>query len=268
MPIHPTAVIDPAAEIDSSADVGPYVIIEPKVRVGPGCKLYAGAYLSAGATLGEGVHVHPYAVVGHHPQDLGWKHTPSYVTVGDGTIIREHATIHRGTPPETTTAVGKRCFLMAGSHIAHNCTVGDDVKLANGAALGGWVSVGDGTFVSSCVGIHQFVRVGRGCMLGGLSRIVADVPHFMSVMPDGVVGLNIVGLRRGGMPAAERLLLRKAYKLIYRSGLPLPEALRRVAALGESSALGAVLDFFRSPTKRGFMRYRGGGAATDEPQGG
>lgn len=264
MPIHPTAIIDAAAEVDSSADVGPYVIIERNVRIGPRCKLYAGAYLSEGATLGEGVQVHPYAVVGHHPQDLGWKNTPSYVTVGDGTIIREHVTIHRGTPPETTTTVGKRCFLMAGSHIAHNCVVGDDVKMANGAMLAGWVSVGDGTFVSGLVGIHQFVRIGRGCMLGGMTKIVTDVPHFMSVMPQGVVGLNVVGLRRSGMPPSERLILRKAYKLIYRSELPLPEALTRVASLGESAAVGALLDFFRSPTKRGFMRYRGG-AATDEP---
>lgn len=264
MPIHPTAVIDPTAEVDSSADVGPYVIIEPKVRVGPGCKLFAGAYLSAGATLGEGVQVHPYAVVGHHPQDLGWKHTPSYATVGDGTIIREHVTIHRGTPPETTTSVGKRCFLMAGSHIAHNCTLGDEVKMANGAMLAGWVSVGDGTFVSGLVGIHQFVRIGRGCMLGGMAKIVTDVPHFMAVTNNGVVGLNTVGLRRGGMPPAERALLRDAYKLIYRSGLPLPEALKCVAALGESPAVGALLDFFRSPTKRGFMRYKGNAESAED----
>lgn len=264
MPIHPTAVIDADAEVDSSAEVGPHVIIEAGVRVGPRCKLHGGAFLAAGAALGAEVQVYPYAVVGHHPQDLAWKNTPSYVTIGDGTVIREHATIHRGTPPESTTRVGKRCFFMAGSHVAHNCTVGDEVKLANFASLAGWVSVDDGTFVSAHVGIHQFVRIGRGCMLSGLTRISTDVPHFMAVAPAGVIGLNIVGLRRAGMPAADRLLLRKAYRLLYRSGLPLQEAVGQVESLGDSAALRAVVDFLRSPSKRGFLRFRGRAAGAEE----
>ena len=129
MPIHPTAIIDKHAEIDPSAEIGPYAVVETGVKIGPGCKLWPHAYIAQGTTLAAQVRVYPFAVVGHYPQDLAWNETPSYTTVGEGTVIREHSAIHRGTPPETTTVVGKRCFIMSSGHVGHNCTVGDDVKI-------------------------------------------------------------------------------------------------------------------------------------------
>jgi UDP-N-acetylglucosamine acyltransferase len=148
MGIHPTAIIDPTAELDADVEVGPYAIVEGGVRIAGGTRLYAHAYVSRGATLGRDCQVHPFAVVGHLPQDLKFTGAPSYTVVGDGTVVREHGSIHRGTMPESVTRVGKRVFVMATAHIGHNCDVGDDVVLANSAVLGGHVTVGARAFIS------------------------------------------------------------------------------------------------------------------------
>ena len=261
MPIHPTAIIDKHAEIDPSVEVGPYAIIEAGVKIGPRCKIWPHAFIARGTTLANDVRVHPFAVVGHHPQDLAWKETPSYTQIGEGTIIREHATVHRGTPPETTTVVGKRCFIMASAHVGHNCTVGDDVKLVNGAMLGGWVQVGDKAFISGNVGAQQFTRIGELCMIGGVTRVITDVAPFMTAVPWGVVGLNLVGLRRAGINPDERTALRRAYRTIFRSGLLLPAALAQLDSGDVCAPVRRLIDFMRIPAKRGFMRYYGGRTA-------
>src|SRR5262249_18592369 len=142
MSIHSAAIIDRRAEIDPTAEIGAYAVVEAGVKIGPRCKIWHHGFVAQGTTLGEDVQVHPFAVVGHEPQDLGWKRTPSYLQVGDGTIVREHATVHRGTPPETATVIGRRCFVMSTGHVGHNCTLGDEVKVANGAHVSGWCHVG------------------------------------------------------------------------------------------------------------------------------
>lgn len=268
MPIHPTAIVDASAEVDPSAEIGAYAIVEAGVRIGAETKLYPHAYVSWGATLGRRCQIHPFAVVGHPPQDLKWDGSPSYTEVGDETVIREGASVHRGTIPESITVVGKRVYLMATAHVGHNCVVGDDVILANGAMLGGHVQVGARTFVGGDVPIHQFVRVGELAMLAGGLRAVSDVPPYMMVGRDGLVGPNVVGIRRAGFSREERLEIRAAYRTLFRSGLLFRDAIERVAAEVKTNPGRRLIEFLRSPSKRGIMAFRGRGreAASDVEQ--
>ncbi|TWT42025.1 Acyl-[acyl-carrier-protein]--UDP-N-acetylglucosamine O-acyltransferase [Phycisphaerae bacterium RAS1] len=259
MAIHVTAVVDRRAEIDPSAEVGAYAIIETGVKIGPETRIWPHAYISAGTTIGCRVQVHPHAVVGHHPQDFAWKGSPSYTQIGDETIIRECATVHRGTLADTTTVVGKRCFLMACSHVGHNCVLGDDVKIANGGLLSGYVSVGDKTFISGLSGVHQFVRIGELVMLSGGTRVVMDIPPFMIWGPHGVTGPNVIGLRRAGLTGEERLELRKCHHLLYRSGLHFREAVARVAEFVRFAPGKRLAAFLAEPSKRGIGGYRHAG---------
>ncbi len=264
MSIHPTAIIHPRAEVDGSAEIGAYAVIEAGVRISAGCRIYPHAYVSAGTTLDAEVQLHPFAVVGHHPQDLAWKETPSYTTIGANTIIREHATVHRGTPPESTTVIGRRCFLMSTAHVGHNCVLGDDVKIANGGLLSGWVQVGSGAFISGNVAIHQFARIGELVMVGGLTRITGDVPPFMMVSPHGVTGPNVIGLRRAGLTADDRQEIRALHRLLYRNQLPWKTAVERVCAAARGAAARRLVAFLQAPSKRGFHRSRRGGRAAIE----
>lgn len=259
MPIHPTAIVDKRAEIDDSVEIGAYAIVESGVKIAAGCRLFPHAYISQGTTLAERVTVHPFAVVGHHPQDLAWKETPSYTVIGAGSVLREHSTVHRGTPPETTTVVGKRCFLMSTAHIGHNCAVGDDVKLANSACAGGWVTIGDGCFLSAGAMIHQFVRIGKLCMVSGASRITNDLVPFMTVLPHGPIGPNVIGLRRAGLSAEARAEIRQAHRLLFRSGLLVKDALERLAATAKTQPAHELIEFLRAPSKRGIFRLRQSG---------
>jgi UDP-N-acetylglucosamine acyltransferase len=259
MPIHPTAIVDKRAEIDPSVDVGAYTIIEAGVKVAAETKIYPHAYISQGTTIGQGCQIHPFAVVGHHPQDLKWQGAPSYTRIGDRTVIREGASVHRGTVPESTTIVGQRVYMMATSHVGHNCVVGDDVILANGAMLGGHVEVGRRTFVGGDVPIHQFVRVGELAMLAGGLRVISDVPPFMLTGREGLTGPNVVGLRRAGFSREERLEIRAAYRTLFRSGLLFRAALEQVAAMVTTDSGRRLIEFLRAPSKRGIMGFRGRG---------
>jgi UDP-N-acetylglucosamine acyltransferase len=254
MAIHPTAVVDAGAEIDSSAEIGPYAIIEGGVRIGPECRLAAHTFIGAGTTLTARVDVHPFAVVGHIPQDLAFSGEPSFTEVGPDTIIREHASIHRGTVPGSTTVIGARCFLMSTVHVAHNCRIEDDVKIATGAMLGGHVSVGRGTFLGGNSGAHQFVRIGAYVMLGGNVATVSDIPPFMMATLAGVVGLNIVGLRRNGFSREARAELQQAHRLLYRSGLHFPAALAKLRDAVKTDAGRELLAFVEVESKRGYLR--------------
>lgn len=257
MPIHPSAIIDRSAEIDASVDVGPYAIIEPGVRIGADTRVYPHAYIARGTTLGRRCAVHPGAVVGHHPQDLAWRDAPSYTRIGDDVIIREHAQIHRGTAPESATLVGDRCYIMATGHVGHNCVLGREVKVSNSALLAGYIEVGDGAFLSGNTSLHQFIRIGELVIVGGGVRVNQDVPPFMMVVPEGVIGPNTIGMRRAGFSAAQRLEIREAYRLLYRSGLPFREAAARLAATAQSEPARRLVAFLQGKSKRGFLRYRG-----------
>lgn len=264
MPIHPTAIVDRSAEIDSSAAIGAYATIEAGVKILADVVVHPHAFVGVGTTLAARVHVHPFAVVGHEPQDRAWKRTPSYTFIDEDAIIREHVSVHRGTTPESTTRIGKRAFLMACSHVAHNGDVGDDVVLANGVLLAGHVTVGARTFMGGSTAAHQFCRIGELCMIAGLTRIRNDVPPFMTAAPAGVVAPNAVGLRRAGFSAAERSEIRAAYHLLYRRGLPFREAIERLDRAYPQGPVRRLVEFLRAPSKRGYFagpRKRAAGAA-------
>ncbi|MGD8452441.1 MAG: acyl-ACP--UDP-N-acetylglucosamine O-acyltransferase [Phycisphaerae bacterium] len=263
MAIHPTAIVDKGAEIDPTAEIGAYAVVESGTHIGPETRLYPHAYVAQGTTLGRRCVIHPFAVVGHLPQDLKYEDAPTYTQIGDETVIREHASVHRGTVPESTTVVGRRCFIMSTAHIAHNCIVGDDVKLANAALISGHCEVGNGVFLSGYVGIHQFTRVGELAMLGGMSRVPKDVPPFMLVADHCVAGINVIGLRRAGFSSAERLELRECFRLLYRSGLAFPEAIERVIRHVETDPGRRLVEFLRGKSLRGYLRGRS--HAADEP---
>lgn len=257
MTIHATAVVDKSAEIDPAAEIGAYAVVERDVQIGAGTRVYPHAYIAAGTTLGANCHVHPFAVVGHLPQDLKYDGAPSFTRIGDGTVIREHATVHRGTMPGSTTIVGQRCFIMTTGHVGHNCVIGDQVTIVNGALLAGHVQVGDRAFISGNVVLHQFTRIGELAMIGGGVPLAQDVPPFMLVrFPQQILGPNTIGLRRAGFTPPELRELRECHRALYRSGLPFSKAIERVAELVRTDPGHRLLAFLRAPSKRGFLPYR------------
>ena len=252
MPIHPTAVIDRKAEIDSSVEVGPYCVIEEHVRVAAGCRLYHGVYLTGWTEIGEDCVLHPGVVVGHMPQDIKYTGERTYCRVGKRAILREYVTIHRGTIPESATVVGDDCFLLAGSHLGHNCTVGNGVTLVNHALLGGHVTVGDRATFGGGVGVHQFVRVGELAMVAAGTLVRMDiVPFAMTNRTGNIAGLNTVGLRRAEMPREQVLELRRAYRTLFGRGAAFRESVERLAASAESPPVQRLVRFLQAESKRG-----------------
>ncbi len=254
MPIHTTAIIDERAEIHDTADIGPYVVIDGQVRVGARTRVSPYAYLSGWTEIGEDCEIHPGAVVGHPPQDLAYSGAETYCRIGNGTILREGVSVHRGTDPGTATVIGERCFLMGTAHVGHNCVVGDDVKIANGAMLGGHVSVGRGTFLGGNAGVHQFVRIGDLAMIAGMARVVMDVPPYCMTDAEGKCGgVNAVGMRRGDFSREERDDVKRALRILYRSGLAFGDAVERLSGDVETEAGRRVLEFVRTPGRRGIV---------------
>jgi UDP-N-acetylglucosamine acyltransferase len=237
--------------------IHPTAIIEPGAQLGADCEIMAHAVVTRHAVLGDRVVVHPGAVVGGDPQFLKFdRRTPSFVRVGEGTVIRENATLNRSIHERLATTVGARCFLMANSHTGHDCAISDDVVLANNVMLAGHVSVGANTFLGGGAGVHQFVRVGESVMVGGLARISRDLAPFTIVAErDEVSGLNLVGLKRRGFSREVMRELKQAYRAVYFC----VGDIRRLAA--EALASGAYasdeakrfLAFF-AEGKRGFAR--------------
>lgn len=259
MTIHSTAIVDPGAELGANVTIDPYAVIDANVRIGDNVCIGPHVVICAHTTIGADCNIHAGAVLGDLPQDLAFKDAVSYVRIGSKCVIREGVTIHRGTKPETETVVGDGCFLMVNSHLAHNVRLGAQVVLANGALLAGYVDVGDRAFISGNAVIHQFCRVGRLAMLGGGGAISKDIPPFCIVRYghiNEVAGLNTVGLRRGGFTAAERLALKQAFQILYRSNLNVSQA---VAKIRSEIAAPQVVEFcdFIETSKRGICRFEG-----------
>ena len=198
MSIHETALVPSSVILGKGAKVGPFSMVEEGVVVGEKVRLHSHVVVRKGTVLGKAVELHPQVVVGGEPQDLGFdRKLESGVVLGAETVLREGVTVHRSTQPGHNTFIGARAYLMAGSHVGHDCQVGDGVILANDALLAGFVSVGENTFVGGGAAFHQFVRVGAGTMIAGHASITRDVPPFcMAAERDRLVGLNLVGLRR------------------------------------------------------------------------
>jgi UDP-N-acetylglucosamine acyltransferase len=252
MTIHPTAVIDGKAQIGSEVEIGPYVVIDGAVTIKRGTRVMAHAYLTGWTEIGEDNEIYPGAVLGAAPQDKAYKGQESYLRVGERNIFREHVQVHRGTAAGSATVIGNDNFLMATSHVGHNCKVSDGVILANGALLGGHVEVGNNVFLSGNCVVHQFVRIGDYALMRGLSGTSRDVPPYAIVdWQHTVRGVNVVGLKRAGFDETRIRAIRTAYRILFRPGRNLALALKEVEQSKRvSDDVATLLDFIKA-SKRG-----------------
>ena len=251
------AVVGKNVKIAEDVEIGPYAMIEDDVEISSGVKIWPHAHILNGTRIGEGTQVHMGAVVGHLPQDLSFDVTKkTFTKIGRRTVIREYATIHRATKENEATIIGDGCYLMAVSHVGHDCHLGNNVILANGALLAGHVEVGDNSFISGNVVVHQFCRIGDYVIVGGFSGINKDVPPYMLVRGPSVVrGVNLVGLRRGKFTRETIHNIMEAFKLLYHSGLNTSHAIEGIRRLGPSKELDHLVEFVLG-SKRGICKYK------------
>ena len=256
MPVHPTAIVDPRAELDPSAVIGPYVVIEGPVRIGARTRVLASAYLTGATEIGADNVIHPFAVLGHEPQDLAFAVAPTGLRIGDGNVFREHSEVHRGTQPDTSTEIGNGNFVMSHAHVAHNCRIGNNVILANGVNLAGHVRIDDYAIIGGMTPVHQYVAIGCHAFVGGGSRGAQDVPPYVKAAgnPLRACGLNSVGMERRGIPAEVRLEMKRAYRILYRSQLNVMPALDRITReLRPYPEIHEFVEFVRA-SERGIVR--------------
>jgi UDP-N-acetylglucosamine acyltransferase len=273
---HPTALVSEDARVAEDVTIGPYAVIEGPVTIGPGCAIGPHVHLIGPLTIGANNRIGTGSVFGGAPQHTGYRGEVTAVEIGTGNVFHEHVTVNRAMPVGTgggsgATRIGNRGFFMAGAHIAHDCVVGDDVIFANSALIGGHVTVGDRAFLSGNSAVHQFCRVGRLAFLSGSSASSKDIPPFFIMQEvNWVRGLNLVGMKRAGIPPAERSAVRKAFRTIYltRPALPLTTALLRIEAeSGTVPAVRELIDFIRT-SRRGICgAHRLLGGSTDEDEG-
>ncbi len=252
--IHDTAIVESGAQIGKGVRIGPYCEIGPDVEIGDGAVLEAHAVVAGRTKLGPNTHIYPFASVGHRPQDLKYAGEPSELIIGEGTIVREHATLNPGTAGgEMQTRVGMNCMIMVGSHVAHDCRIGDHVILVNNATLGGHVVIGDHVIVGGMSAIHQFVRIGAHAMVGGMTGVENDVIPYGSVMGNRAYlsGLNIVGLKRRGFSRDDIHQLRNAYRLLFAVEGTMQERLADVSELfNDSAVVMEIVDFINADSTR------------------
>ncbi len=254
--IHPTAIVGPGAELGKGVTVGPYTLIEDDVVVGDDSKILSHATLESGTRLGKGVTVGRGAVLGGAPQDLKFAGEKTYLEIGDGTTIREYATLNRGTSYAYKTVVGKDCFIMAYVHIAHDCVIGNNVVLANAVTMGGHVVIEDFVGVGGLTAIHQFVRIGKQCFVGGGSKVSKDVPPFILAMGEPLQygGVNFVGMSRRGFSEEALAQIKRAYRIVFRSNLTRKEALAKIRSDMELTADIESIIGFVEVSERGLIR--------------
>ena len=252
MKIHPTAIVDRAAELAEDVEIGPHAIIEKGVRLGAGCVVQANAILTGSANLGAQNFIGYGAVIGAPPQDFAFRQTVlSDVRIGDGNTFREYVTIHRGTKEGSATMIGNNCYLMVGAHLGHNVQLGNNVVIANNCLLAGYVEVGNGAVLGGGTVFHQFLRVGALAMVRGGTRFGKDIPPYVSADGENLLsGVNAIGLRRAGYAADIRMQIKRAFKLIYWSGINISQALERASSTTWSPEAQVFFDFIAS-SKRG-----------------
>jgi UDP-N-acetylglucosamine acyltransferase len=255
--IHPTAIIDPRAELAENVTVGPYAIIRENVRIEAGVQIGAHVVIEPFVTIGPDCRIFQFAAIGAVPQSLKFGGEETHVIIGRGTVIREFVTIHRGTSfGGGLTTVGDECFLMNYTHIAHDCRIGNRVVFANNATLAGHISIGNYATIGGLSALHQFVRVGEYAFVGGKAAVVKDIPPYVISAGDRarLHGLNSVGLKRHGFSTETINLLKKTYRIIFRIGLTIVEAVERVKA--EVEQIPEVVKFieFLESSERGVTR--------------
>lgn len=249
--IHPTAIIHPKAQVHPSVEVGAYAIIDEFVKIGAGCKVEHHVCLQGHTTIGEGNSFGVGSVIGGAPQDLKYQGAPTRLFIGNGNVFREMVTVHCSNKMEEDTTIGDECFLMANSHVGHNAHVGSHVILANAALIAGHVQVEDRAFISGNTAIHQFVRIGELAMIQGVSAMSCDVPPFTIAFDKNLIaGLNIIGLRRAGFAPEERVEMKRAYNLLFRTQLKRQEAIAQAEKLFHFPGSRKMIEFVKA-AKRG-----------------
>jgi UDP-N-acetylglucosamine acyltransferase len=252
--IHKTAVIDAAATLGENVSVGPYSVIDADVVIGAGCTIGPHVQITGHTEIGRQCQIHKGAVIGDAPQDISYDGFVSYTKVGDHSVLREYVTVHRGSTPEAATVIGEHCMLMAFSHVAHDCQIGDHVIIANQSQIAGHVEIADRAIISGGVFVHQFCRIGTMCMIGGAAKITQDVPPFCLVNHDGkIVSLNAIGLKRNGVSSEERRKIREAFKEILFGQKPRSQAVKDMAVKYQDAAFFDMFVTFVQASKRGIQ---------------
>lgn len=230
--VHPTAVIHPKAQIGAGCEIGPYCIVGEHVTLGEGCRLHSHVVIDGHTQLGNGNEIFPFASIGLKTQDLKWKGGVTRTQIGDANTFREYVTVHSATSDGETTVVGSRNHILAYCHIAHNVQMGNNVIMSNVATLAGHVTVEDHAIVGGLAAVHQFCRIGRMAIIGGCSKVVQDVPPYMLAdgNPAETRTVNKVGLERNQVPEPAQTALKQAYKILFREGLTIANALTRIEA--------------------------------------
>ncbi len=258
MEIHPTAIVSPEAKLAEDVTIKAYSVIGPNVSIGSGTVIGPHAVVDGWTTIGENNQIYPFTTIGLPPQDIGYRGDETHVIIGDGNVIRENVTIHRATTKqERVTRIGSRNYLMAYVHIAHDCRLGSDIIMANAATLGGHVHVEDKVQIGGLVAVHQFVRIGAYAFIGGKSGLRMDIPPYMLAFgaPAKLYGPNLVGLRRSGFSSKSILALKRSYKMLFRSGLVLDDAIEKVREeIGIVPEVETLLQFMIDSSKRGVTR--------------
>lgn len=256
--IHPNALVDPAAELADDVEIGPYTIVEPGARIAAGCRIGAHATLGSGLRLAANVRVHNYACLGTRSQDLKHDGAPSFAEIGAGAIVREFVTVNCGTRPSSVTRVGAGCVLMAYTHVAHECDLGERVILVNAATLGGEVTIGRGAVIGGLVGVHQFCRIGEYAMIGASSKVTQDIAPYLLAdgHPARPHGPNLVGLRRAGFDDEQIKEIRRIYRELFRRERTWQGNLGMVEQRFGNSCHGPEILTFCRTTTRGIARPR------------
>jgi len=263
MPVDASAIIAPTARVHPDAVIGPktrigeYCVIEPDVTIGARCLLEPYVYVKRWTTMGDDNEISAGTALGTDPLDKAFTGERSYLSIGNQNKIREHYTISRGTKPETETRIGNGNYIMTSGHIAHNCIIGDNTVIASCALVAGYVEVESQAFISGGVVVHQYSKIGKLAMIGGNTRVNRDVPPFLlcSGFDVEAMGLNLVGLRRAGFKLDQIRELKKAYRLLFRSGLKLDQALARVDSELAGMEVRHLTSFIRG-SERGICRER------------
>ncbi len=258
MEIHPTAVVSPGAQLAENVKIEAFSIIGPRVTIGAGSVVGPHAIVDGWTTIGERNQVFPFATIGYPPQDLSYRGEETRLVIGDDNIFRESVTVNRGTQRGGgVTRIGSRNLIMAYAHVAHDCIIGNNVILANATTLGGHVRIDDFAILGGIVAIHQFIRVGTYAFIGGKSGLRMDMPPYMLAFgaPGKLYGPNLVGLRRHGFARNTIQALKSSYRIMFRSGLTLTEAIDRIRAEVEPTPeVDNLIQFMQDRSKRGVTR--------------
>ncbi|MBV8613648.1 MAG: acyl-ACP--UDP-N-acetylglucosamine O-acyltransferase [Acetobacteraceae bacterium] len=256
--IHPTAVVARGAELGLGVRVGPFCTVGPHVVIEDGARLVSHVVVDGHTRVGRDTALYPFCTVGLEPQDTKYRGEPTRCEIGARTQVREHCTIHRGTANgRGVTTVGVDCMVLVAAHVAHDCVIGDHVLLVNNVVMGGHVSIGEHAYIGGAAALHQFVRIGRGAIVGGVSGVEADVPPFASVIGNRarLAGLNVVGLKRRGFSKAQIQRLRAAYQLLFAPGGVFAQRLEETRALhGDDRLVAELIAFIEAPSHRGLIR--------------